>query len=50
MRDFEQKSKEKKCEEQKSKFPTMSKANERYPFKGPYFQKNTSGKILKKLT
>ena len=43
------KSKERKCEERKSKFPTLSKTNERYPFKGPYFQKNTRGKILKKV-
>ena len=43
------KRKEQKCEEWKSKFPTLSKTNERYPFKGPYFQKNTRGKILKKV-
>ena len=43
------KSKEQKCEEWKSKFPTMSKTKERYPCKVLYFQKNTRGKILKKL-
>ena len=35
------KNKEGKCEEPRSKFPTLSKTNVRYPFKGPYLQKNT---------
>ena len=42
------KSKEQKCEEWKSKIPTMSKTKERYPCKVLNFQKNTRGKILKK--
>ena len=38
-----------KSESAKSKFLTLSKTNERYPFKGLYL-KNTRGEILKKMS